>query len=88
MESLYNNKHVDAVASPTPTRGAYQLRAHTVCSLERPLVQKVVIAPISAFLVLLVCMVHIEESEMITCSSQPACDKVQTAQVFHDASTE
>lgn len=77
LDSLYHKEEADTVASPASSEGTYQLCAHTVCSLERPLVQEVVIAPVSTFLVLLVRMVHIQESEMITCSSQSACNMVQ-----------
>lgn len=58
----------------TERRGAYQLGAHTIRGFQRPLIQEVVIAPVPAFLVLLVCMVHIEKSEMITYNSPAVCN--------------
>ena len=57
-------------AEETEDAEAHQLCSHTVCSLQGPLVQKVIIAPVPALLVLLVCMVHVEEGEVITCGSR------------------
>lgn len=86
VSRLANTTKTSQEAHSTKRSGAYQLCAHTVRSLERPLVQKVVVAPVPAFLVLLVCMVHIEESEMITCNSPPACNMEPAQTMYTDVS--
>jgi hypothetical protein len=48
-------------------KGTHQLCTHTVSSLERPLIQEVIIAPVASFLVLLVCMVYIQQCQVVTC---------------------
>lgn len=44
---------------------AYQLCADTVSSLDGAVVQEMVVAPVTAFLVLLVCMVYIEQCQVV-----------------------
>ena len=47
---------------------AHQLGAHRVGRLERALVQEVVVAPVRGLVVLLECVVHIQERQVVPCS--------------------
>ncbi len=48
----------------------YQLAADAVCRLQGAGVQEVIIAPVLCLAVLLVRMVHIEQRQVVACSSQ------------------